>query len=256
MVQIDSAPVLGIKPVAENTFVLSFRSPQLSNQIQPGQFLNIKVASGTDPLLRRPFSVYYTHDDIVEIIFNVIGKGSAALCRKHAGDQLNVLGPLGVPFSTSKDDFDLALLVGGGLGVAPLPLTTLALRRLGKTIRTYLGARSASYMVESHLENLSIATDDGSQGFHGTVVDLLRAEYDTFKRKRIRIFACGPTLMLRAVAKFAMETNIPCEVSLEGPMACGFGICQGCPVELVDENRKYALMCKDGPTFDVRRIKF
>ncbi len=254
MVQID-ARVTSLKPVAENTFVLSFHSPVISSQIEPGQFLNIKVTDGTDPLLRRPFSVYYVHEGIVDIIFNVIGKGSAALQRKNEGDTLNILGPLGVPFSVGKDDFDTAVLVGGGLGVAPLPLTTHALRKYGKKIRTFLGARSATHVVDQHLNNVALATDDGSAGYHGTVVDLLRAEWASFKGERVRIFSCGPTKMLQAVAKFALENNIACEVSLEGPMACGFGICQGCPVELIDGPRKYGLMCKDGPTFDVRKIR-
>jgi dihydroorotate dehydrogenase electron transfer subunit len=256
MAQIEDAPVTGINQVAENTFVLSFHSPRISSQILPGQFLNIRVTNSTDPLLRRPFSVYNTHEDIVEVIFNVIGKGSAALRRKMGGDTLSVLGPLGVPFTTDKIDFDVALLVGGGLGVAPLPLTTRALTTANKRIRTFIGARSASHVVDLHLKTVSIATDDGSRGFQGTVVDLLRAEYGTFRHEKLRIFSCGPTIMLKAVAKFALEENIPCEVSLEGPMACGFGICQGCPVELTDASKKYGLMCKDGPTFDFRRIKF
>jgi dihydroorotate dehydrogenase electron transfer subunit len=101
-----------------------------------------------------------------------------------------------------------------------------------------------------------VATDDGSEGFRGTVVELLEHTLQAGTPAGPKIFGCGPTAMLRALAGCARERDIPCEVSLEGPMACGIGICQGCPVELAEGENKYALMCTDGPTFDIRRIKF
>ncbi len=247
--------VLSLEEVADSIFVLTFQSAEIAARVQAGQFINIRVAEGTDPLLRRPFSVYRTEHDRVQIVFNIVGKGSAALCRKRANDALDVLGPLGVPFSLNDQGFDTAVLVAGGLGVAPLPLSTQTLRAGGKRIVTYLGARTAGQLVEQHLDNVHIATDDGSKGFRGTVVELIASELDALKRHRPKIFACGPTKMLQAVAAVALAEEIPCEVSLEGPMACGFGICQGCPVELLGGEKRYALMCKDGPTFDVRRIK-
>lgn len=248
-------PVRSVDPAAENTFVLTFTAAELSRQILPGQFVNIRVDEGTDPLLRRPFSVYRTTGDEVAIIFNVIGKGTALLRNKRKGQTIDVLGPLGVPFSIDSTAFDTAILVGGGLGVAPLPLATSALKLRGKRIETFLGARSASYIPEAFLENLHIATDDGTKGHHGNVVELLRSVLSKTQVPRPMIFGCGPTAMLRALAQYALDANIPCEVSLEGPMACGFGICQGCPVELVGAEKKYGLMCKDGPTFDIHRIK-
>lgn len=247
--------ILSLEEVADDIFVLTFHAPDIAALVHAGQFINIRVAEGTDPLLRRPFSVYRTEGDNVQLIFNVVGKGSTALRRKRPGDVIDVLGPLGIPFSLNDPAFDTAVLVGGGLGVAPLPLSTQALRAFGKRIVTYLGARTAGQLVQQHLDNVHVATDDGSKGFHGTVVELMVSALDALKRKRTKIFACGPTKMLHAVAAVALEEDIPCEVSLEGPMACGFGICQGCPVELLGGEKKYGLMCKDGPTFDVRRIK-
>lgn len=247
--------VLSVDNVADNIFVLTFRSPEISGLIRAGQFVNIKVDARNDPLLRRPFSVYRVESENVQIIFNVVGKGSLVLHRKQPGDIIDVLGPLGVPFSLDGDDFDTAILVGGGLGVAPLPLATDTLLRLSKNIITFIGTRTAAACVETHLANIQLATDDGSRGFHGTVVDLMRAKRSMFSEQRTKIFACGPTNMLRAVVAFALEYDLPCEVSLEGPMACGFGICQGCPVELNEGEKKYALMCKDGPTFDARKIR-
>jgi dihydroorotate dehydrogenase electron transfer subunit len=133
-------------------------------------------------------------------------------------------------------------------------MASAVLQSRGRRIVTFLGARTAQQLVATHLEQVHIATDDGSKGFHGTVVELLKREFASMKSARPKIFACGPTKMLHALAEFARHENIPCEVSLEGPMACGFGICQGCPVELLGAEKKYALMCKDGPTFDIRTI--
>ncbi len=250
-----SCSVHSVAQVADNVFTLTFISSQISKQVQPGQFVNIKAEIGSDPLLRRPYSVYHTEADRVEIIFNVVGKGSAVLQKKKAGDSIDILGPLGIPFSLRDDDFDLGILVGGGLGVAPLPLSTKALRGGNKSVITFLGARSFNHLVQTHLENVHVATDDGSKGFRGNVVDLLRDTYASLRGQRCKVFACGPTKMLQSVAAFVLKENIPCEVSLEGPMACGFGICQGCPVELLNGEKKYGLMCKDGPTFDVRKIR-
>ena len=255
MILQEFCPVVSVKQVAEDVFLLTLRSPQIAPLVRAGQFLNIRVEEGTDPLLRRPFSVYRTEGDLLECVFNVVGKGTAILSQKRSGETLDVLGPLGVPFSLESLAFSTALLVGGGLGVAPLPISTATLKKLGKRVVTFLGARSAKYLVKNHLEDLRIATDDGSDGFFGTTVALLAATLEKESFARPMIFGCGPTPMLRALAEFARAKDIPCEVSLEGPMGCGIGICQGCPVELAGEEKKFALMCKDGPTFDVTKIK-
>ena len=250
----ESCPVTGVEEVGRNIYLLTFVAREISSSVRPGQFVNIRVGEGFEPLLRRPFSVYRSSGDLVEVVFNVVGKGTLALKKKRQGDTIDVIGPLGVPYSLSGGDFETALLLGGGLGVAPLPLATAVLKSARRPFATFLGARSADQLVEFHLENLLCATDDGTKGYHGTVLDLLK---DSLKHKplpRPKIFACGPTPMLRAVATFALENTIPCEVSLEGSMACGIGICQGCPVELTGAEKKYALMCKDGPVFDVTRI--
>lgn len=254
MVQ-EQSHVLGVSEVARNTYVLSFHSSLIARSVLAGQFVNIAVTGDCDPLLRRPFSIYRTHGDTCEIIFNVVGKGTLALRKKTSSDFVNVLGPLGTPFSLDSDGFTTAVLIGGGLGVAPLPVSTLALKKNSKQIVTILGARSSEYLVEQHLEEVHVSTDDGTKGMQGTAVDLLSKLWKKHGWKSPKIFACGPTAMLRALGKFAIENNIPCEVLLEGPMACGFGICQGCPVELVDGPLRYALMCKDGPAFDIRHIK-
>jgi dihydroorotate dehydrogenase electron transfer subunit len=245
-------PVHDIQQYSKDIFILSFVAPAIARALRPGQFVNIKVDDGLSPLLRRPFSAHRIERDRIEVLFDVVGKGTAILSQKRPGDLLDVLGPLGVPFDLERQDFSTAILVAGGLGVAPFPLVSDFLRRGAKQVVTFLGGRSSSVIVDVHLENLLVATDDGSRGFHGNVVDLLK---ETMAKRAFilpRIFGCGPTPMLRALSAFALEHQIPAEVSLEGPMACGIGICQGCPVELTEGG--YALMCKDGPVFDVRKI--
>ncbi|HEX7574066.1 MAG TPA: dihydroorotate dehydrogenase electron transfer subunit [Bacteroidota bacterium] len=252
---IELCPVEGVRTVGEGIHVLSFTSAAMSRSIRAGQFLNLRVEEGCEPLLRRPFSAYRIEKTSIDIVFHVVGRGTAALRRKREGDLLDVLGPLGKPFNIDDPGYDTGVLIGGGLGVAPFPLLTSALKEMGKPVLTFLGARSAGQLVTDHLENLHTATDDGSKGFRGNAVDLASDFLRKNPVRRPKIFACGPMPMLRAVASLARASDIPCEVSLEGPMGCGIGICQGCPVELAGPERLYALMCKDGPAFDIRTIK-
>lgn len=253
MVQ-EACSVTAVHLVAPTMLVLSFRSEEIAGETLPGQFVNIKVNDGGVPLLRRPFSVYRVCGSDVEIIFNVVGIGTRTLSLKRSGDVIDVLGPLGRPYGLDGE-YDTAVLVGGGLGVAPLPMLTSGLRDTRKNIVTLLGARTADQIVTSHLTHVQIATDDGSAGHHGTVVDLLRSRLERKAYVRPKIFGCGPNPMLSNLSAVSAEFGVPCEVSLESAMACGIGICQGCPVETMDSEKKYALICKEGTVFDTRRIK-
>jgi dihydroorotate dehydrogenase electron transfer subunit len=241
-------PIESVTEVAHNTFILSFVSPEISESVLPGQFVNVRGWEGYDPLLRRPFSVYWTSGREVSIVFNVVGRGTSLLSRMKRGDRLDVIGPLGNSFSC-HDGFETGVVIGGGLGVAPLPLTIRALVKHEKNVLCFVGARSSDSLVMNYLEDAVVATDDGTRGFSGTVVDLARETLGTLPIATSRIFACGPTPMLRSVSTLASDLGIRCELSLEGPMGCGFGICQGCPVEMSSGERRFALMCKDGPVF-------
>ena len=252
---VEQCALVDVRKAADGIYLLSFTSPAISRTLRPGQFVNIRVTGGCDPLLRRPFSAYRITGDVVEIIFQVLGKGTEALRRKKKGDVLDVMGPLGVPFRTDAAGIRTAVLVAGGLGVAPLPILTQELRGRGLAVMTFLGARTSAHLVTAHLEGLHTATDDGSTGFHGTVVDCASGLLRKSPPPAPKIFACGPMPMLHAVASLARSSGIPCEVSLEGPMGCGIGICQGCPVERAGDERSYALMCKEGPAFDITTIK-
>jgi dihydroorotate dehydrogenase electron transfer subunit len=249
---IESCAVTSVRLVAPNMYVLSFRSPRIASGVAAGQFVNIKVNDLYQPLLRRPFSVYRVAGDDVEIIFNVIGLGTRELAGKSPGAAIDVLGPLGRPFRV--DGCGHALLVAGGLGVAPLPLLYQAADRAGIPASVFLGARTRDQIVPAHLGRVVTAADDGTAEVHGTVVEALRLHLKRHTFAAPKIFGCGPNAMLRALGALAADHGIACEVSLESAMACGIGICQGCPVELSGGEKRYALICREGTVFDTRTI--
>ena len=251
---IENCAVLQSTQVGNNIYVLSFDAPAIARVAKAGQFVNIKPDDSFDPLLRRPFSIYRIGGNAVQVIFNIVGKGTHLLAHKKAGDMVNVLGPLGHPYGID-DSFQTALLLAGGLGVAPMPILTVALQHAGKEIHTFLGARMREMLAPAFLHNLHISTDDGSQGFRGTTVQCVEDFFSKNKIASPKIFACGPNPMLAAVMAFAEKHSIPCEVSLECAMACGIGICQGCPVEMEQGARKFNLVCTDGPVFDSHNIR-
>ena len=242
-----------VSEVAHNTFSLEFTSPQIARTATPGQFVNIKIDRSPFPLLRRPMSVNDVGRETVKILFSVVGRGTALLARAIPGETINVLGPLGHGFDLTRCS-DLAIIVAGGLGVAPFPFLTRVLLQQNLPIVSFIGARTVSQLALHGLTNVSVATDDGSKGFRGTVVDLLRSKLDRSGASRQMIFACGPIPMLRSLLQFMREVIMPCQVSVETAMACGIGLCQGCPVELADGPQKYKLSCKDGPVFDLSKI--
>ena len=240
------------KRVGPDIYVLGMQAPGIAETVLPGQFINIRVLDSFQPLLRRPFSVYRVSGDEIQIIFNIVGIGTGILHNKTKADILDIIGPLGCSFGTD-DSYETAILVGGGMGVAPLPILCDHLKGKKKAV-TFLGARSGDYLIPEYLENPFLATDDGSAGLKGTVVDLLRTELKPGRFPNPKIFACGPNRMLKGVSQFAAEADIPCELSLESVMGCGIGICQGCPVENSGGPKKYSLICKDGPVFNSKMI--
>jgi dihydroorotate dehydrogenase electron transfer subunit len=252
---IDQAPVVESRDVAENVRILRFRSPEIASTVQPGQFVNIKPDSSYDPLLRRAYSVHRTDGDVAEIIYNVHGKGSRIFAAKQPGDPLNVMGPLGQAFSR-PDDLRMAVLVSGGLGIAPMPILGDRLASDGVEVVNIHGSRTASLIPDDgRLRNVRYATDDGSIGLRGTTIDGLRHFLESEEwPDDLQVYACGPNPMLSALSSFCRDRNLALEVSLECQMACGVGICQGCPVEMREGEFKYQLVCAHGPNFDSRSV--
>jgi dihydroorotate dehydrogenase electron transfer subunit len=250
---IINAPVVKTIELENQIFLLKIRSPEISSVIKPGQFLNIRVSESVYPLLRRPFSVCDVEGDDFYLMFNIFGEGTRILASKHPGELVDILGPLGHGFNYSGE-YETAVMIAGGLGAAPFPYLT---RNIGgnKNILTLVGGRSQTDIIKYGMKNISVSTNDGSSGFEGTVVQLFESKLGELNPKKIKVFGCGPSAMLSALKTVCMKYNIDCEVSTECAMACGFGICQGCPMESTQRKDVYMLVCKDGPVFNVRDIE-
>ena len=246
------APVEDTIELDHSIFLLKVHSPEITSSIKPGQFLNIRVTDKPYPLLRRPFSVCDVDGEHLMLMFNVMGEGTSILAHKPKGAPVDILGPLGNGFNLD-DDYDTAVVVGGGLGAAPFPFLQRMLNGK-KEILTFIGGRTHKDIITYGMENIYTATDDGSKGLKGNVVDLLNENIELLKSKKIKIFACGPTPMFKALKNFCNEHSFNCEVSTECAMACGFGLCQGCPIESAAEEGKYHLVCTDGPVFNINDV--
>jgi dihydroorotate dehydrogenase electron transfer subunit len=250
----ELAVVHSSEEISPGIFQLSVISRYIAGRAVPGQFINIKVEDSHYPLLRRPFSLFSVEGEVVSVVFNVIGLGTKKLSQKKKGDHIDLIGPLGNGFSKAMEgDYTTAVFVAGGLGIAPFPFLTRALPPT-KQIVSFIGARSSEQIVRTGMKNVHVATDDGSEGFRGTVVDLIRQYFEGHAMEKPRLFACGPDKMIRSLGQFARAEGFLCYASLECSMACGIGLCQGCPVEVVGREKKYQLVCKDGPVFETNTI--
>ncbi len=249
---VEKSKVESVQKISENIFLIKVLAPSIASLVKPGQFCNIKVSENSFPLLRRPFSICDVEGDYLFFLFDIHGEGTKLISKKKPGEFLELLGPLGNGFNY-KEGFDTAVIVAGGLGVAPFPFLLKNLTANKKVI-CLLGGRSKKSIVTYGLKNVLAATDDGSEGFHGTVVELLKRENKNISKDKFRIFACGPTPMLKALQSYCVENNFDCQISVECAMACGFGICQGCPIEPTNDG-SYLLVCKDGPVFEAKSVK-
>jgi len=223
---------------------------------KPGQFLQVKVSDNTEPLLRRPFSIHNVKSGQIEILYEILGKGTEALAQKAAGAYLDCIGPLGngFEFRTPYPAPRNPILVAGGMGIAPLFFLAQRLSK-GKTL-VLLGAKNKKQILcEKELRRLGcrvmLATDDGSKGFKGKVTDLLRHLISAIDHRPSAIYACGPRPMLKEIARISQTQHIPAQASLEEHMACGIGACLGC---VVNTRQGFKRVCKDGPVFQAEEI--
>ncbi len=239
--------------VAEGVGLLVLRAPRIAATVQPGQFVHVRIAADADFILRRPFSVHRASAGAVEILYQVLGRGTRELSMRAAGDVMDAIGPLGSGWRVPEGTVH-ALLVAGGLGAAPLGMLAEVLAARGVAVSVAQGAPTAERLVardlfESVARRVEVATDDGSAGERGfvTVVSerLLAADRPDM------VFVCGPEAMARAVAAQAAAAGVACQVSLERLMACGIGACLSCVVTTTS-GRKRA--CVDGPVFDAGEV--
>ena len=249
---IVNSPVVETRQVHKNIYIQKIHCPEIAALVRPGQFLNIKVSDASVPLLRRPFSICDVEDDNIFIMFNVLGEGTKTLACKQNGSLIDILGPLGNGFNLDTD-YNTAVIIAGGMGSAPFPFVTRKIKSK-KEILSFVGGRTKDDIITFGMENTLVSTDDGSSGYKGNVVRLLEKNLDQINVNSSKVFACGPNAMLRALKDFCIKHNLDCEVSTESAMACGFGICQGCPIVSASDPDRYLLVCKDGPVFNARDV--
>lgn len=272
--------------IARDTFRLRFECPEMAGQILPGQFLMVRMSGLNDPLIGRPLAMYDTFVDgqgvamAVDVVYIVKGKLTSQLQNLVAGQSVDVWGPLGNGFLPVETDH--LIMVAGGIGQTPfvaLGQESLGKKRYGNPPRDAnlvprvslcYGARSEEFLAgledfqQAGVETL-LCTDDGTRGHHGLVTERLEAllRESTSGSSQVgesdmsqRIVCCGPEPMMEAVSKIAGQYQVPCQVSLETPMACGLGICFSCVAKIRDESGEwdYQRTCVEGPVFDSERI--
>jgi dihydroorotate dehydrogenase electron transfer subunit len=263
--------VIENRPLSPDVFLLTLgvepdvqtgQAPSL-HDIKPGQFANVLVENAPNVFLRRPFSI---HDvdlahNFIKFFIQKVGKGTEQLAKLKSGDSVEVVFPLGNGFGFDSaqppDSRSLSgvegnvLLAGGGVGVAPLLYLAKILKQNGISPTILIGGRSKKniFRIEEYVKygKVLVITEDGSLGEKGLITEHSIFQQQTFDQ----IYCCGPDAMMKAVGKLAMEKNIPCQVSLENTMACGFGACLCCVTKTVDGHQ---CVCTEGPVFDVAKL--
>jgi dihydroorotate dehydrogenase electron transfer subunit len=237
-------------------FRLVVRAPQIAPLVQPGQFAHVRILPLKHALLRRPFSIFQVAGDTLSVLYKSVGQGTEVLSRMQPGEELNLIGPLGHGFTVPQAGGEIPLLVAGGYGMAALYL--LAQRSPQKGIVFVGGRRRVDILCAEEFEALGwevrITTEDGSHGEKGLVTHALQAELGQSAPGR-KLFACGPTPMLRAVGQLAAQFNLPAELSLDEHMGCGIGVCLTCVVPIkTGDGWEYQRTCTEGPVFDARQV--
>jgi len=250
---LERATVVANDRVAEGVGLIVLESPRVAAAIAPGQFVHLRITRGADFILRRPFSVHRAYDHRLELLYQVLGRGTRDLAAKERGDEVDLIGPLGCGWRIG-DGVRHALVVAGGLGAAPMGMLVERLAERGVAITVAQGAPTAGRLVarelfERQARRVLVATDDGSAGERGFVTTLVEGILATDRPDVV--FTCGPEPMERIVAAQAATAGVPCQVSLERLMACGVGACLSCVVATTEGQKR---ACVDGPVFDAERV--
>lgn len=241
---------------ADDVLTMRLSCPGIGYNAVPGQFVMIRAAEqkSDDPLLPRPFSIHWADSEGFEILYKIVGRGTRYLSQLNPGDHLYAYGPLGRGFTVEPGDNQL--IVGGGMGVAPLLFLAGKIRTdlPDAGLQVVVGARCYSEIVaqdrfDIFADKLRVTTEDGSLGVRGLVTEVL--DHPDLKDCSQKVYSCGPMPMLKAVSHWCGRKTWRCQVSIETVMACGIGACLGCAVQGKDEGRdKYLHVCSEGPVFD------
>lgn len=242
------------RPIHAVHNLLTLNVPVSMPEPRPGQFFMIEVNKGTDPLLKRAFSLFRKTEQGVQILYRIRGKGTEILKEMKEGSVLEVLGPLGTCYPLPSGD-SIPMVIAGGIGIASV--FSFVEQVAGRAIVFY-GARTKNDLLmhdelKGFAKEIHVSTDDGSAGTKGTAADTLSSFFSNTRSPspNYRIYACGPHLLLKAVSEIARESKIPSYISMEEHMACGIGACLGCVVKTRDG---YTRVCKEGPVFEAKEI--
>ena len=246
------------EPIAntESFYRIVLKAPEIAAAARPGQFIMLTTSPGYDPFLKRPMGINIIDREkgYIGAIYQVNGKGTQLLTKLPAGDTMSLLGPLGNGWNIA-DNLRKVCLLGGGSGVASLLPLAKTLAQMGVEIDFMLGGKSKQHLIcldeFTDLGNLLIATEDGSCGKKGLI-----SVYFSDANQYDMVFCCGPTPMMRVAAQWAEENALPCQVSLEERMGCGYGVCVGCVCETrsTDGSVSYKRICREGPIFDAKEV--
>jgi dihydroorotate dehydrogenase electron transfer subunit len=256
--------VLSNQEISPGYYRMRILAPDIGTTARPGQFIMFRVQMSMPSMLRRPFGIFRTGflapdcvglppREYLEILYKVVGQGTGIMSELHAGDRVEVLGPLGKGFDPGNPGEE-KILVGGGIGLVPLFMLASELVKTG-SVRLLMGGRTRDdILAVTEFERLGVetyvSTDDGSLGEEGLVTQVLVRKLD--KYPHASVYACGPMPMLEAVQLICAARNVPLQVSLEALMACGVGACLGCVVKGAghsEQNPRYLCSCKEGPVF-------
>lgn len=244
--------------VGQDLFEMELITPRVVPECKPGQFVHVQVGQESFPILRRPLSLYDVdrHLGSVVFLYKVVGEGTRLLSKVRTKDSLNVMGPLGRGFTLPKEESNV-LLVGGGVGIAPLVYLARVLVERRCQVRVLHGTQTREQLAAFlKLRQLGVqfmpATVDGSAGYKGLVTELLFKKIDPAWVDCI--YTCGPEPMMARTADYARQYGIVGQASLEEHMACGVGACLGCARKLKTDDYGYAKICKDGPVFDLDEL--
>jgi len=254
--------ILNKEEVAPDIYLMKLKAPEIVQSAIHGQFIHIKCSKDNYPLLRRPLSIHRIDKEKGEIciLFQVVGEGTKLLANRTVGDNLDIVGPIGNGFNIYPESRKI-MIVGGGIGVAPLLALCEESVRQGKEVRVLIGALKKELVLGEESfkilgAKVDVTTDDGSYKHKGLVTDLLEK---IIKEGWLpdQIFACGPKLKLKEIVKISLNAHINCQISLEERMACGIGACLGCVCKIKTKDKKedkvkyeYKRVCVDGPVFE------
>ncbi len=254
------ARIVSVKEIHKDIFDMVISEPEIASKACPGQFVNVYL-NDASKLLPRPISIcgYTKETGTVRLVFRIAGAGTKELSEMKTGEEIRVMGPLGNGFLYTPEKN--AILFGGGIGIPPMLGLARSLSEKGVRVTSVLGYRDSSLFLSDEFKkygDVIIATDDGSCGFHGNVVEAAAATVTNrdnllSEQENSCIYACGPLPMLRGIKKLAKDVGIPALLSMEERMACGIGACLACVCKSsridAHSNVKNKRVCKDGPVF-------